>query len=341
MPYRVEHLGMDASDAHNGRMRIVLCYPAEPHHVQQIAAAAPEAEVVDAGQRHVARELLDADIFCGHAKVPVPWDDVVHRSRLRWIQSSAAGVDHCLTESVIASDIVVTSLSGVLADQVAEHTLALVIGWLRSLPAFLRAQQAKVYRRLPTRDLHHATVGIVGLGGVGRRLAEILKEFKVRIVATDWCPVDKPAYVDELWPPERLDDLLAAADIVTLSAPLNQHTRGMIQAGTLARMRPGALLVNVARGPLVVERDLIAALDAGHLGGAVLDVAEHEPLAETSRLWEFENVIITPHVGGQSARRIDRCTDFFCRNLQSYLQHRPLANVVDKRLGFPLRTGRA
>ncbi|MFV2068151.1 MAG: NAD(P)-dependent oxidoreductase, partial [Pirellulales bacterium] len=188
----VVHLGMAVSAHHNGAMRIVLCYPAESHHVRQVCAVAPDVEVVDAGQRNVADALLDADIYCGHAKVPVPWDEIVRRGRLRWIQSSAAGVDHCLTPSVIESDIVVTSLSGVLADQVAEHTLALITGWLRSLPAFFRAQQAKVYRRLPTRDLHHATVGIVGLGGVGRRLAEILKEFKVRIVATDWCPVDQP-----------------------------------------------------------------------------------------------------------------------------------------------------
>jgi len=319
-------------------MRIVLCYPAEPRHVRQIAATAPTAEVIDAGQSHVAEALLDADIFCGHAKVPVAWDAIVRRGRLRWIQSSAAGVDHCLTELVIESDIVVSSLSGVLADQVAEHTVALITGWLRSLPAFFRAQQAKVYRRLPTRDLHHATIGIVGLGGVGRRLADILKEFKVRILATDWCPVDKPRHVEALWPPDRLGDLLAAADIVALSAPLNRFTRGMINANTLARMRPGALLVNVARGPLVVERDLVAALDAGHLGGAVLDVAEHEPLPETSRLWDFDNVMITPHVGGQSARRIDGCTDFFCQNLQNYLQGRPLVNRVDKRLGFPLRS---
>ena len=100
--------------------------PSKPHHIEQIAAAAPDAEVVDAGQERIAEELFAADIFCGHAKVPVDWDGVVRQGRLRWIQSSAAGMDHCLVPSVIESDIVVTSASGVLADQVAEHTIALI-----------------------------------------------------------------------------------------------------------------------------------------------------------------------------------------------------------------------
>ena len=150
-------------------MRIVLCYPVEPRHVAQIAAAAGTAELVDAGQERVAAELLQADVFCGHAKVPVDWDAVVRGGRLRWIQSSAAGLDHCLVPSVVASDIIVTSASGVLADQVAEHALGLATALSRSFPVFFRAQQAHEFVRRPTRDLHHSTVGIVGFGGVGRQ----------------------------------------------------------------------------------------------------------------------------------------------------------------------------
>ncbi len=145
-------------------MRIVLCYPVEARHIAQIQAAMPQAELVDAGQERIAQELPSADIFCGHAKVPVPWDDVVRGGRLRWIQSSAAGMDHCLVPSVVGSTITVTSASGVLADQVAEHTVALLSGLLRSLPVFFRAQQKKEYLRRPTRDLHGKTIGIVGLG---------------------------------------------------------------------------------------------------------------------------------------------------------------------------------
>ncbi len=318
-------------------MRIVLCYPVEERHVVQIQATAPRAEICDAGQEHVAEELFRCDVFCGHPKVPVDWDGVVRAGRLKWIQSSAAGLDHCLLQSVVESAITVTSASGVLADQVAEHTIALLTGLLRSLPVFFRAQQTKEYIRRPTRDLHHATVGIVGLGGVGRRVTELLSAFKTRILATDMFPVDKPAHVEELWPAERLDDLLPLVDILILCVPLTDKTRWMIDAKALSKMERGAVLVNMARGKLVVEDDLVAALESGQLSGACVDVAAEEPLPPTSKLWDFPNVIITPHVAGQSRWRIDNMTDFFCENLRRYQAGEPLVNLVDKRLGFPVR----
>jgi D-3-phosphoglycerate dehydrogenase len=318
-------------------MRIVLCYPLERRHYEQIAAVAGSAELIDAGQERIAAEILRADVFCGHAKVPIDWPAVVSGGRLRWIQSSAAGLDHCLVPAVVESEITVTSASGVLADQVAEHAMALICGLTRSLPVFFRAQQAREFIRRPTRDLHHTTVGIVGLGGVGRRIAEVVSPFKTRILATDAFPVDKPPHVEALWPAERLDDLLRQVDILVLSAPLTPRTRGLIDARTLQRMKRGAILINVARGPLVVEADLVAALESGQLAAAGLDVTEEEPLRSSSPLWAMENVIITPHVGGQSRLRIDQMTHFFCENLERYLAGRPLANLVDKQLGFPVR----
>ncbi|MBX9790290.1 MAG: D-2-hydroxyacid dehydrogenase [Pirellulales bacterium] len=318
--------------------RIVLCYPVESRHLAQIATAAPDAEIVDAGQERVANEIMAADIFCGHAKVPMPWDEVIRRARLRWIQSSAAGLDHCLVPAVVESDVIVTSASGVLADQVAEHTLALLTALTRSLPDFFRAQQRREFVRRPTRDLTGATVGIVGLGGVGRRLVEVLAPFKVRILATDWYPIDKPGQVESLWPPERLDELLPRVDVLILAVPLTDRTRGMIGKRQIDLMKPGALLVNVARGALVVENDLVAALRSGHLAGAAVDVTATEPLPTDSALWNLPQVIITPHVGGQSARRIENMTNFFCDNLRRHQTGQPLRNLVDKRLGFPTRT---
>lgn len=326
-------------------MRIVLCYPVQGSHLARIRAQAheldPGCEVIDAGQERIATEILDADIYCGHAKVEVPWDQVVEQGRLRWIQSSAAGMDHCLVPEVIDSDILVSSASGVLADQVAEHTLALVTAQLRSLPTFFRAQHDKEFIRRPTRDLTHSTVGIVGFGGVGRRVAETLAPFKTRILATDMFPIDKPEYVEALWPPERLEAMLGECDIVVLSLPLNESTRGLFDASMLMKLKADALLVNVARGPIVVEGDLVEVLQSGHLFGAALDVTEEEPLAAGSALWDLPNVLITPHVAGQSARRIDDMTTFFCDNLVRYHSGQPLRNLVDKQLGFPRRPGSA
>ena len=316
-------------------MRIVLCYPVEPRHLAAIAAVAPEAELVDAGQERVATELPAADIFCGHPKVPVPWERVVAEGRLRWIQSSAAGLDHCLVPAVVGSPIIVTSASGVLADQVSEHALGLAIACTRRLPLFLAQQAAREFVRRPTRDLTGATVGIVGLGGVGRRLAEVLRPFRVKILATDWFPVRKPPGVEFLGPPAALPDVLAAADILFLCAPLTEQTRGLIDERSLALMKPGAILVNVARGRLVDEAALVAALESGRLDSAALDVTPEEPPAATSPLWRAPRLIVTPHVAGQSGRRIDAMTEFFCNNLRRYLRGEALRNLVDKRLGFP------
>ncbi len=319
-------------------MRIVLGYPVQKRHIDQIAAIAPNAEIVAPDQQNLPEEVLNADIFCGHAKErPISWEEVVAQGRLRWIQSSAAGIDHCLTPAVAASPIVVTSASGVFADQVAEQTLALLLGLLRSLPVFFRAAQRKEFIRRPTADLHGTTIGIIGLGGNGRRLAEVLAPFRTRILATDYFPVDRPPQVEQLVPPEQLGTILPQCDIVILCVPLTETTRGMIDAPTLAAMKPGAVLINVARGQVVVESALVEALITGHLSGAGLDVTEVEPLPASSRLWDLPNVIITPHVGAQSRTRYDDVTRLFAENLGRFQRDEPLVNVVDKRLGFPKR----
>lgn len=319
-------------------MQIVLCYPVEPRHIEQIAAVAPEAEIIDAGQEKIADEILQADIFCGHAKVPVPWDQVVANGRLRWIQSSAAGMDHCLVPSVIDSSILVTSASGIFADQVAEHTLALLTGWLRNLPTFFLAAQRKEFIRRPTRDLHGATVGIVGMGGNGQRIAEVLAPFRLRLLATDLFPdaVRRPPAVEQVWPADHLGELCKVCDILILCLPLNSDTRGLINRDVFQHMKPDAVLVNVARGPIVVEEDLVEALELRQLAGAALDVTETEPLPPISRLWDLPNVLITPHVGAQSATRIDATTRLFAENLKHFLVEQPLRNIVDKQLGFPV-----
>lgn len=317
-------------------MRIVLCYPVLRHHVEKIRSAAPDCEVVDAGQDRIVQEILDADIYVGHAKShPLPWGDVVQQGRLKWIQSSAAGLDHCLPPEVIESEILVTSASGLFAHQVAEQTMALTLGLLRSLPVFFRAQQAREFIRRPTADLRGSTVGIVGFGGNGRRIADVLAPWDVRLVATDMFPHSPPPHLEHLWHADRLDDLLSVSDIVILCVPLNEATRKMIGRDQLRAMKPGSLLINVARGAVVDESALIDALAEEHLAGAGLDVTEVEPPSPDSRLWELPNVLITPHVGAQSSRRIDDTTELVCDNLRRYLSGQPLRNLVDKRLGFP------
>ena len=173
------------------------------------------------------------------------------------------------------------------------------------------------------------------MGGNGRMLARMLKPWDVKLIGTDHFPVDPPAELDELWPADRLDDLLGVSDIVLLTLPLNVHTHGLFDENRLNQMRSGALLINVARGAVVVENALVGALESGRLAGAGLDVTEVEPLSPESLLWDDPKVMISPHVGAQSSRRVDDTTDFACVNLQRYLSGELPYNRVDKVLGFP------
>lgn len=315
--------------------QLVVCYPTEPRHLDRIQKSAPGYSIVEATQESIPERIFDADIFVGHAKVPVDWDSVVRQGRLKFIQSSAAGLDHCLAPSVIESPIVVCSASGLFADQVAEQTLALLLGLLRRIPVFYRQQQQHEFIRRPTDDLHGKRVGIVGLGGNGRRLAEILVPFRVTIRATDYFPEHKPDSVDQLLPHTQLLELTQWAQILILCLPLNASTRGLIGRDVFERMPQSSYLVNVARGQCVVEEDLLDALNSKRLAGAGLDVTAVEPLPNQSPLYDHPDVLITPHVGAQSAPRYDDSTSLICENLTRYLSGSQLYNIVDKSLGFP------
>ena len=315
--------------------QLVVCYPVEERHLQAIQQAAPDYQLIVADQQTIPDLIHQADVFVGHAKVPVDWDRVAKSGRLKFIQSSAAGLDHCLAPSIIESPVVVCSASGLFADQVAEQTLALLLGLLRGIPIFYRQQQKHEFVRRPTADLHRKRIGIVGLGGNGRRLAQILEPFRVSIRATDFFPEHKPPQVEELLPHTQLLSLAAWSEILILTLPLNASTLGIIDRKVFSAMPKGSFLINVARGQCVNEQDLIDALESGRLAGAGLDVTAVEPLPAESRLYDQPNVLITPHVGAQSGPRYDDSTRLICENLKRYLAGQTLFNIVDKKLGFP------
>jgi len=329
---------------------LVVCFkdtPVEDVHIDRIRAAWQDVDIINVGQKDVASALLKADYFCGHAKVPVDWEKVVKKRRLQWIQSSAAGMDWCLVPAVIDSDIVITTASGVLADQVAEHTLALILAWMRNLPTCFHEQHddtAIGYRqflRRATRDLTGCTVGIVGYGGAGRRMAELLAPFQTTVLATDFYPTENPPHVKQLWGADQLDELLRQSDVVILALPLNTHTRGLFNIERFRQMKPEALFVNVARGDIVVTEDLVQALNDDLIAGAVLDVVSPEPLPSDHPLWDFfPNVIISPHIGGQSRRRFDDVVDIFIANVHRRKSGQQMINNLTpngKLLGFPIR----
>jgi D-3-phosphoglycerate dehydrogenase len=320
---------------------IVLCFPLQESHVDQIRkVSGDDYHVIVSSQETIGRDIFDADIFCGHAKTPVDWEEVVSQNRLRWIQSSAAGLDHCLVPSVIESPIVVSGCSALFANQVAETTVALLIGLIRRLPVFFRAQQAREYVRRPTDDLFGKTVAILGFGGNGQRIAQVLRPMVGRILASDWFPDACAAHVesgliDEIFSYQHADQMLPQADVVIVTLPLSETNERSFGDVQFARCKPGTYFVNVGRGSVVQQDALIRHLENKHLGAAGLDVADPEPIEADSPLWDMENVIITPHVGAQSQRRIPVTVDLFCENLNRFRDGLSPLNLVEKTLGFP------
>jgi D-3-phosphoglycerate dehydrogenase len=315
--------------------KIVTCYDLQPHHLAQIQTAAPDWSVTAVSQAELPAAIMDATIVCGHIKTAIDWHEVIARRQLKWIQSSAAGLDHCLVPEVVNSEVIVSGSSGLFARQVAEQTLALLLGLVRSLRRFHDAQRARQYVRLPTDDLRDRRVAILGFGGNGQWLAHVLRPLVGPIVATDCFPESTAVPGVRVFGPESTREVVGNADIVIAILPLLPSTHHAIDAEVFQKMPAGAYFLNVGRGATVDEQALIAALQSGHLRGAGLDVAEIEPLPAASPLWDLEQVLITPHVGAQARSRFDDATKLFCDNIARYRQGRTLINWVDKKLGFP------
>jgi len=240
---------------------------------------------------------------------------------------------------------VITSARGIRARAIAEHVLGVTIALARRLPAAIRAQVAHRWAQdelegtdVDVRTLQGQRIGIVGLGAIGMELVRIAAPFGFRISAirrrANEPPPDGPFTIDEVWPPDRLPDLLARSDVVVLAAPHTPETKRLIGRPELDRVKRGALLVNIARGRLVDDDALAEALRDGRLGGAALDVFSREPLDPSSPYWDLPNVIITPHTSGAMRDYWTPLVALFSENLRRFERGLPLLNVVDKVAGY-------
>ncbi len=253
--------------------------------------------------------------------------------RLRWIAAPTAGVDWLLFPGLVDSDVLVTNAAGVFDDAMAEYTLALVSAITVDLPGTLRLQARREWRHRETGRLAGRRAVILGAGGIGRAIARMLSNCGLSAQC-----VARHSRVDPVVGPiaelTDLPSLLPGADFVILALPLTGSTRGLIGPGELARMGPGAWLINVGRGALIDEPAVASALRSGAIGGAALDVFTDEPLPPGSPWWDLPNVIVSPHMSGDFRGWDQALTSLFTDQLRRWQAGQPLANVVDKRLGF-------
>jgi phosphoglycerate dehydrogenase-like enzyme len=291
--------------------------------------------------------IADADIIVGASVRP---EQFRAAKKLRWIYSTAAAVHQLLFPELINSDVILTNASEVHGHCVAQHVIALIFAAARRIDVDVRYQQKRfwgqedLWRERPRpREVDGATLGLVGVGAIGRDVARMASAVGMRVVVVrehpqrgvDWLPPDSPERSRHaVYGPDQLNRMLNEADFVVLAAPTTDRTQRLVNTERLSQMKPDSWLINVGRGALVDEAALVQALQKKIIGGAALDVFDTEPLPANSPLWGFENVIITPHVAGMTDKIWDRQFEFFSEDLHRFLAGKPLLGVVDKAKGY-------
>jgi phosphoglycerate dehydrogenase-like enzyme len=327
--------------------------------LERIRAAAPGSRLVMISFEGLADGPVDdvEVLLCGFLGADA-FDRVLARApRLAWVHSATAGVERVLTPGSRQRNLLITNARGVFSPPIAEYVLMMILAVSRRLPQLLELQRERTWQPLEGAELSDVTVGIVGLGSIGRAVATLATAFGCRVIATrrrseagaaaapDGEPPQDEArpgagstgeglVLDQVLGPDGLPALLAESDFVVLAAPLTPTTEGLIDGPALEAMKPGAWLINVARGRLVDERALLRALREGHIGGAILDTFRDEPLPPSSPFYDMDNVIVTPHTSWSSGRVLDRSVELFCANLRRYAAGQPLVNVVDPAAGY-------
>jgi phosphoglycerate dehydrogenase-like enzyme len=337
---------MTRSSDHQIRKLLILTYHrlelwvAPAWFAERLRKEFPDFEVEQFNSyENAAEHIKDAEIMLGISLRP---EQFRAARKLRWIHSPSAGVHQFLFPELVNSDVILTNGRDVHGPVVAEQVIAMILALAKQIPVAVRFQQKHVWaqeaiwrERGGPREIEGATLGLVGLGSIGKNVATRAAALGMRVIAVREHPEkEKPAGVGEVLPTSRLLDLLRQSDYVVLSAPVTPETTGMIGRKQLEAMKPKACLVNVGRGQLIDEAALVEALRGRKISGAALDVFSQEPLPPDSPLWDLEDVLITPHTAGMAEKLWERQYALFSENLRRYLSGQPLRALVDKHAGY-------
>jgi phosphoglycerate dehydrogenase-like enzyme len=303
---------------------------------RRLAEALPEVRVVIAEDQATAeREIVDAEAAFGW----LPREMLAKARRLRWLQApQAAPAAGYYYPEMTAHPLTVTNFREIFNDHISAHIMAFVLAFARGLQVYIPQQLRREWKK-PGENrgvvpLPGATALIVGVGGIGAETARLCAAFGMTVLATDARRTDAPAGVAELHKPEALDTLLPCADFVILTVPHTPATEGFMNRARFQRMKRTAFFINIGRGMTTKLDDLVAALNAGEIAGAALDVYEKEPLPADHPLWTMPNVLMTPHMAGYGPHLDDRRYQIMIDNCRAFLDGKPMRNVVDKASWF-------
>ena len=288
------------------------------------------------------KQIADADIAFTFSLRPEQFREA---KRLRWVHSPAAAVHQFLFPEFVNSDVILTNAREVHGPVVAEHVIALMLALAKRIPESVRFQQKHVWgqeilwqNHAAPAELSGATLGLVGLGSIGRNVAQRASALGMQVLAVRHSQLsqsrEKPDFVNEVLPSSMLGEMLARADYIVLAVPVTDETRGMIRPEQFHQMKRDAYIINVGRGPLIQEAALIEALRERKIAGAALDVFDQEPLPPNSPLWDVENLLITPHTAGMTTKLWERHYALFSENLRRFLRGGELLGTVDKKRGY-------
>jgi len=316
---------------------LVLADPAEPR--LKLLARLPEETRLAVGNR--AEAFRDA---APEAEAALCWftprallEEVFPAApRLRWVHSSAVGVERVLFPALVESPVVLTNSRGIFSSSLAEFALGAVMFFAKDFRRMVRTQEAGVWDCFDVEEVAGRTLGILGYGDIGRTVAERARAFGMKVIAVRRRPelsASDPR-LEAVYPVARLDEWLARSDYVVVSAPLTPETRGLIGEPELRAMKPTAVLINIGRGPVVVEAALIRALEERWIRGAALDVFDQEPLPQGHPFYYLENVLLSAHCADHTPGWMDRAMELFLDNFERFRRGEPLRNIVDKRLGY-------
>ena len=317
------------------KLKLLMIWENEPGMADRIRRQVPEYNLVLAKEPELIQaEIANADAVYGR----LPKAFFLKARKLRWVQSIGVGFETMLYSEMIDSDVIITNTAGALDAAMADHALTLLLSLTRQMRTYHDLQLRRGWnRKIPVQQLAGKTVGVLGLGSIGMAVARRAKPFGMRVIALDAQVKSPPEGVDEVFGPEDISFVFRESDAIVVGLPLTEKTRGMVNRERLSMMKRTAYLINIARGSIVVEADLIAALREGEIAGAGLDVFEKEPLPEDSPLWDMPNVVVTSHVAGLSPEGYGNMDRVLVENMRRFAKGELLLNVVDKRLGYKVQ----
>ena len=316
----------------DGTMKLLIFPQISDSDTARIQAAFPQIDIIrPRSEGEALAYVVDADVMYGS----ITPDLLMTAQNLKWVQANCIGMENYIFPDLVESDVVLTNVRGVFSDHIANQVWAYILSFARGLHTFMRRQADRTWDPSgETITLADSTMGIIGLGGIGREVAARAPAFGMRVVATDPQITDCPDCVDGIRPPEELDDMLAESDFVVICAPHASGTERLISTTQFDKMKTTAYLINIGRGVIVDLDALTRALEVGKIAGAALDVYETEPLPSDHPLWAMGNTILTPHMAGQGPYVQDRRIDVFVANMKRFLKGEPMVTEVDKRQLF-------